>query len=358
MNRFMDKKTLKWIKGDGPYPDIVFTSRIRLARNLVNIAFPPRARRDDLKKSQKQVDAAYSSHPYFLARKGSSYKNRFVRLELDSLSQMDKVLLAEEYIASPAFINEKGARSVYFNSDASVSFMVNEEDHLRMQALLPGLQIDKAWGLVNKLDDALEAKLDFAYSKNLGYLSTCPTNLGTGMRASVMLHLPAITMMNLIAKIAPRIFQLGLAIRGIYGEGTEAQGHFYQISNQVSLGLKEEDIIEKIKGITLQIIEQENKTRESILKDLSWQVKDRVWRSWGILKSARILSMEESLELLSMIRLGVGMGILPKIPVSMLNELVLLIRPVYLQKTTGRILDPKALELKRADVIRKRVSKY
>lgn len=350
-----------WVKGNGHHSDIVLTSRIRLARNLVNIPFPPKARIQDLKKSQKLIDEAFYSHPYFKAQgktKGKSFSLGFTKISFDELPEIDKHLLAEEYLVSHAFVNEKGPRSVYFNKNASVSFMANEEDHIRMQSLLSGLELEKAWKLVNKLDDALEEKLDFAYSENLGFLSTCPTNAGTGMRASVMLHLPAVTMLNLISQIAPKILQLGLAIRGIYGEGTEAYGHFYQISNQVSLGLKEEDIIEKIKGITTQIVEQEILSRENMLRDLSLQIKDRVWRSYGLLKSAQLMTSEEALELISMVKLGISIKILPFMPVSVLNELFLLIRPAYLQKTLGRHLEPLARDQKRAELIRKKLEKY
>lgn len=349
---------LSWVKGNGSYSDIVLTSRIRLARNLVNIPFPPKARVQDLKKSQKLIDDAFYSHPYFSARCKSQNKNYFTKISFDELPEVDKYLLAEEYLVSHAFVNEKGPRAVYFNKNANLSFMANEEDHLRMQSLLSGLELEKTWKLVNKLDDVLEEKLNFAYNENLGYLSTCPTNVGTGMRVSVMLHLPAITMLNLIAQIVPRILQLGLAIRGIYGEGTEAYGHFYQISNQISLGLKEEDIIEKIKGITIQIVEQEMLSRENMLRDLSAQTKDRVWRSFGLLKSAQLISSEEALELLSMVKLGISVKILPDIPVSVLNELFLLIRPAYLQKTLGQFLEPLARDQKRAEVIRKKLEKY
>lgn len=345
---------LNWVKGTGLCSDIVLTSRVRLARNLVNVPFPPKARFQDLKKSQKLVDDVFYSHPYFAA-KNNSTTPVFTRLAVDEMSEIDKYMLAEQYLISHAFVSEKGARSVYFNKDASVSFMVNEEDHLRTQSLLGGLELSHAWKLVNRLDDVLEEKLDFAYSENLGYLSTCPTNLGTGMRASVMLHLPAITMLNLISQIAPRILQLGLTIRGIYGEGTEAHGHFYQISNQISLGLKEEDIIEKIRGITVQIIEQEMLSRENMLRDMSAQIKDRVWRAYGLLKSAQIISSEEALELLSMVKLGISIKILPYIPVKILNELFLLIRPAYLQKILGQTLEPLARDQKRAEMIRKKI---
>lgn len=355
-NKLKDITALNWLKDPAPVSDIVLTTRIRLARNLVNIAFAPRARLEDLKKSQALVDEVFFNYAYFKDKKTG--KNKFTRLELDNLSAVDKNLLAEKYIASYAFIEEKGHRSVYFNKDASLSFMVNEEDHIRMQALLGGFQLDKAWNLINKLDDALEEKLDFAYNENLGYLSTCPTNLGTGLRASVMLHLPAVTMVNLISKIAPKILQLGLAVRGIYGEGTEAQGHLYQISNQVSLGLKEEDIIEKIESITLQLVEQEKQTRESVLKDLNLQIKDRVWRSLGILRSARMISVEEAMELLSMVRLGVAVKILPPVPARVLNELLLLIRPAYLQKMLGSVLEPLAVDKMRAQVLREKLEKY
>lgn len=336
----------EWITASGPCSDIVLSSRVRLARNLEKIPYPPRAHFKDLQKSLDLINKTLSKNRYL---KDSIY------YKLDDLSDLDKQVLVEEYLISPALAQESGPRDILIDPKGALSIMINEEDHLRIQCILSGLQLEKSWSYINKIDDSLEKRLDFAFSDKWGYLATCPTNVGTGMRASVMLHLPALVLTNLIPKVIPTITQLGLAVRGFYGEGTESEGHFFQISNQVSLGLSESDILSKIKGITLQIVEQEQSARKNIQLKVSYQIADKVWRAFGILRHAYMMTSAEALELLSMVRLGVCMKILPAIPMNVLNEMVILTRPAYLQKALGKTLTPAKRDKERAGLMREKL---
>lgn len=350
-NQIMTKKIPinkpSWITASGLNSDIVLSSRVRLARNLDKIPYPPRANSQDLQKSLDLINKAVNKNRYL--------KN-LIRHKLDDLSELDRQMFVEEYLISPDFAQETGNRDILIDPQGVISIMINEEDHLRMQCIISGLQLEKMWSQINKIDDSLEKNLDFAFSDNWGYLSTCPTNVGTGLRASVMLHLPGLVFTNLMPQVVPSIAQLGLAVRGFYGEGTESEGHFFQISNQVSLGLSETDILSKIKGITMQIVEQENNARKNLQRKVSVQIADRVWRAFGILRHAHMMTSAEAMELLSMVRLGVNIKILPDIPMSLLNEMLLLTRPAYLQKALDKILEPNQRDEERARLMREKLS--
>lgn len=339
----------EWLNGEGEHASIVITSRIRLARNLEGIPFPPRAGSSAMKQSLDLVSEA--------VEKSKCFKD-FYGYGMENISAAERQILVENYLISPAFAETKNGRAVYIDSAGSTSIMVNEEDHLRMQYITSGLQLEKAWDKINEVDDCLEKNLDYAFNDNLGYLATCPTNVGTAMRVSVMLHLPVLAMTNFIPKIIPMVVKLGLTVRGIYGEGTEISGGFFQLSNQVSLGLTEGDILGKVKGITLQIVEQENNARKELKQGARLQITDRIHRAFGILKNAYLVSSQEALELLSMLRLGVDMGILPKVSNSLLNELVVLIRPASLQKYYGKKLIPAQRDKVRAELLKEKLAKF
>jgi len=235
--------------------------------------------------------------------------------------------------------------------------MVNEEDHFRIQYLLPGLQLNNIWKLINKIDDKIEKKVTYAFSEKEGYLTSCPTNVGTGMRASVMLHLPALAMINGLNDILKAISKIGYVVRGFYGEGTEVMGNLFQVSNQITLGLSEEEIIDNLEKVNQQIISKEQKVRRDLLSNSKNQLEDQVWRAYGILSSARIISSAEAMELLSKLRFGVELGIIPYPDLGTLNKLMLLIQPAYLQMLAGKDLDPFSRDLQRAVLIRDKISK-
>jgi protein arginine kinase len=343
---------LAWLTGDGPLEQIVISSRVRIARNLRGHRFPLVATPDELSTVSVRVGEAVSASPFF--------KDFFV-VDMARLSPVELHTLVEKHLVSPLQANlvaQGGVgRAVVLGPFGSMSVMVNEEDHLRLQCLLPGLNAEQAWEHVSRMDDALEASLEYAFSEQLGYVTACPSNIGTGMRASVMLHLPALALANALETIKAQIVsQVGLAVRGLYGEGTGVQGNLLQISNQISLGPREEDLAAKVRGIAARIVEQEHNARQRLRREFSAQLGDKVWRALGILRHAQVMSTAEALELLSMVRLGVEIEILPPIPRTRLNELLVSIRPATLQILMGEVSDPVQSDMMRARRIRQELS--
>lgn len=331
-----------------PEADVAISSRIRLARNLDAYPFTPRlARVQRAEILEKVRDAVYNSSD--LEVSSLSY------VELQLLKPVDKQLLVEKHLISPEFAEGDINRAVIMSADGRISIMVNEEDHLRLQCIFPGMQIDEAWKLCSRLDSKLEEKLDFAFDKSSGYLTCCPTNTGTGIRASVMLHLPALSMTGYIKGILETCSKLGVAVRGTYGENSEASGSMFQISNQVTLGQTEEEIIAGISTITSQIAEQERMLRAELYRQNPVRFEDKIFRSLGLLLNARIISAEESLKLLSDVRLGIIMGLMTGMELEDLNEMMLMVQPAYLQKLSGVQLLPDERDQKRAGFIRKKL---
>jgi protein arginine kinase len=241
--------------------------------------------------------------------------------------------------------------------DEVISIMINEEDHLRMQVMKSGFNLKEAWQIIDDIETGLGNSLDFAYSMDFGYLTACPTNTGTGMRASVMLHLPSLVMTKQIGKVLQAITKLGLTARGLYGEGTEASGNFFQISNQVSLGHKEDDIIDNIERIIKQIIDHEQSARETLLSQNREALEDRIWRAYGTLKSAHIITSTETIDLLSLARLGVDLGVVKQADRTLINELFVITQPAHLQKLEKKKLSPNQRDVKRAEIIREKLGK-
>jgi len=328
-----------------PEADVAISSRIRLARNLAAFPFTTKmTQAQSAEVSARVKDALFS---------GKSTENQELSyIELKSLTPLDRQLLAEKHLISPEFAQGNIHRAVILSKDERISIMVNEEDHLRLQCIFPGMQIREAWDLCDKLDRKLEEKLDFAFDKISGYLTCCPTNTGTGIRASVMLHLPALSMTGYIKGILETCSKIGVAVRGAYGENSEASGNLFQISNQVTLGQTEEEIISGIINIISQISEQERILRTELYKQNPMRFEDVVFRSLGILKNARIISSEESLKLLSDVRLGAAMGLLEGINPDKLTNMMQMIQPAYLQKLSGEELRPDMRDQKRAELIR------
>ncbi len=337
------RQTGEWLKGVGPNSEIVMSSRIRLARNLAKYPFPHWADKKQLEGVLSDFEKAYKVVEYF---KGALY------LMMGDLSAVDKQFLIERHLISREHILHPEYKSVLISDREIISIMVNEEDHLRIQVLQSGFNIRDTWQLANKIDEELDRCLDYAYSVELGYLTCCPTNAGTGLRASCMVHLPSLVMTKQINRVLHAITKLGLTARGLYGEGTEAYGNFFQISNQVTLGHTEDEIVDNLERIMRQVIEQEITARKSLLTNQRALLEDRISRAYGILKSAHIITSNETINLLSDVRLGVDLEIIKEIDRNMLNELFIQIQPAHLQKLQGKQLSASERDFKRAEFIR------
>lgn len=339
--------TCEWLKGTGPNSDVVISSRIRLARNLVKFPFPHWADKKQGEDLLKEIEAAVN--------KDENLKNTTV-FRMDELDSVDKQFLVERHLMSLEHAQKPDNKAVIIDDDEVISIMVNEEDHLRAQVMQSGFNIFEAWKIINKIDDSFSRSLPFAFLPEWGYLTACPTNTGTGMRGSVMLHLPALVMTRQINRVLAAISKLSFTTRGLFGEGTQATGNFFQISNQVALGHSEDEIIENINGLIRQIIEQENQAREALLSKNRALVEDRVNRSFGILKSAYIISSDETIELLSMVRLGCDLGIVNKcLDRRSINELFITTQPGHLQKIENKKLSSQERDIKRAELIRNKL---
>src|SRR5918994_3377909 len=336
----------EWLRGSGPMSDIVISSRIRLARNLAGFPFLTRCTRHQRQAVEHKVRDTIL---------GAQIAPKTLYLDLDAASELDRQFLVERHLISKPHAAAEGARGVAIGESETVSIMVNEEDHLRMQVLRSGLQLEEAWEQINAIDDRLEQKLDFSFHPRFGYMTACPTNVGTGIRVSVMLHLPALKLTGEIEKVFRAAKDMRLAVRGLYGEGTEATGDFYQISNQTTLGKSEEDIISDFKHLVIpKIIDYEHHARRTLLNDRTIALDDKCHRALGLLRSARLLASEEVLFLLSHLRMGVNLGRIKDVDLRTINELFLLTQPAHLQKLQGKKLEGDQRRAARAEYIRSR----
>ena len=341
-------RTGEWLRGGGAENDIVVSSRIRLARNLTSYPFTSRATAEQ----RGELEAILSERIMKVdIAEGAAYLN------LNELSPIERMLLVERHLISRELSAAEGDRGVAFTPDEVISIMVNEEDHLRIQVMRCGYELEDTWRIVNEVDNKLEHVLQFAFSTKLGYLTACPTNVGSGMRLSVMLHLPALVSTRHLEKVVNAVAKLNLVVRGLYGEGTQASGDFYQISNQVTLGKSERDIIQSMQDVIPRVLEYERKAREGLLTDNRKKVEDRVWRAVGILRMARFITSEETMHLLSQVRMGVNMGLVTSIDLKTINEILIQTLPAHLQKMNGRDLDSEERNIVRADFIRARMAK-
>jgi len=273
-------------------------------------------------------------------------------IESENINELDRKILIERHLISPEFMTQKSSRALFYTNNEDTSIMVNEVDHLRIQALTWGLDIRRAMDIAEQADRKLGETLAFDYDADYGFLTSCPTNCGTGMRASVLIHLPGLVLTHEIDKIIDRIAKLGLAVRGFYGEGTDVLGNLFQISNQTTLGRTEQDIIESLEQITRQLIEHEENARRILVRDAPDEIKDKIWRAYGILKCARVLTSEETMNLLSAVRLGMALGVLDMISLTLLNEILVLAQPAHIQRTYGAKLSTAERDVKRAELIR------
>ncbi|MCT4595388.1 MAG: protein arginine kinase [Anaeromicrobium sp.] len=327
----------KWIDCSGPDEDVVISTRIRLARNIENIPFPI-ALTD---KSQQEV--------YDEINKNMN-KDAYELKLMKEMADEDKYILVEKHLISPSLI-ESSYGGVLLNKDQSISIMINEEDHIRIQSILPGFQLNETYELADKTDDELEGNIRYSYDESLGYLTSCPTNVGTGMRASVMVHLPGITITDYVSRVFQAANQMGLAIRGIYGEGTKFLGNIYQISNQLTLGRSEKEIIENLKHVTKQIIQKEREIRKRLLTDDRIQLEDKIYRSLGILNYARVLQEVECMKLISNLRLGIFLDIIKHIDSSLINKMIIMTQTPYIKKLI-HTEDINLINKKRSEIVR------
>lgn len=336
-------KAGEWLSSSGPDSDLVISSRIRLARNLQGFPFLSRANSGERTAIGKEIRGALTdlAEPLDLTF-----------LDLKSLHSIDRQVLMERHLISREHAFSKGERSAAFSGDEDTSIMVNEEDHLRLQVLRSGFQLAETWKAMDSLDDRLEQELQYAFDPQHGYLTVCPTNVGTGLRASVMLHLPALVMTRQIEKVFQAVSKINLVVRGLYGEGTQALGDFYQISNQTTLGRSEGELIDNIISVIPQIIDYERTVRQTLMESKRDVLEDKIWRAFGVLRSARIISSKETMEALSLVRMGVHLRIIDELTMAMVNEIFILSQPGHLQKMEGAELKSTERDITRARFIR------
>ena len=339
----------KWYIEKGPDSDVVLSSRVRLARNIKNYPFPHKSTVEDQKKIVDETKNALFSGNENMA-------GVFSYIDFNHLDPIEKAVLVEKHIVSKELVESNRYRGLIISGDEQISIMINEEDHLRIQCLTPGYSWKRP-GSMRSIDNLLSESIDFAFDEDIGYLTSCPTNIGTAIRVSVMMHLPALTMSRYIKSVLEALGKLGMAVRGLYGENTEASGNVYQFSNQITLGKSEEDIVMSIKNITQQVLEQERALRREIIKQNKFKLEDRIYRSFGILQNARIMDTGETLKRLSDLRLGVDMGIIHDIDITDINKMMLLIQPGGLQKRKGRVLSSEERDTCRAELVREMMTK-
>ena len=333
-----------WMRGNGPHAEIILSTRIRLARNLENYPFRERSTPEDQERARHEIESA--------VRPGDAGFARVRALRLSTLPDRDLALLLERHLVSRELVNAKSSASILVGDDAQLSLLVNEEDHLRIQSMLPGFQVEEAWRMAQETDAWLRTRLRFAFHHEFGFLTSCPTNTGTGLRASVLIHLPALVLTREISKVLQGISQIGLTFRGLYGEGSDVIGNYFQISNQTTLGKTEIELVQHLAKITQQVVEYEENARQVLARDALDEIEDKVWRAYGILTCARAVSLDEMMNLLSAVRLGVSMKLLPPASVYDMNRLLLLTQSAHLERRAGRSLSVREAEVERADFIR------
>ena len=338
----------EWLRGAGPEADIVISSRIRLARNLAEFPFISRATEQDRTRIEKSL------HECILSLDDG---DKMLYLDVEQLAAIDRQFLVERHLISREHAESQGARSVAIDPTETLSVMVNEEDHVRIQVMHSGFDLRDAWERINRVDDLIESGVAYAFHPRLGYLTACPTNVGTGMRVSVMLHLPGLVLTRQIDKVFRSLQKISLAVRGLYGEGSQAMGDFYQISNQVTLGRSEEKLIKDVADIVPQIIKYERTARDFLIRESHENLHDRVSRAYGILRTAQTISSEETMHLLSSVRMGINLGLIEDLEIPVVNELFIHTQPAHLQKISGIELDTADRNIERARYLRRHLNK-
>ncbi|MGA2620897.1 MAG: protein arginine kinase [Thermoguttaceae bacterium] len=334
----------EWLRGTGPEADIVISSRIRLARNLADFPFISRATPQDRVQIERILrEATLAMNP----------SADLLYVAIDELEGVDRQFLVERHLISREHAEAQGRRAVAIDRAEKFSLMINEEDHLRIQVLHSGFNLQGVWEQINHIDDSIEQKATYAFHERLGYLTACPTNVGTGMRVSVMLHLPALVITRQIEKVFRSLQKISLAVRGLYGEGSQAMGDFYQISNQITLGRTEQELLQQVSDIVPVIIDYERQARQFLIKESQETLHDRVSRAYGILRTAQTISSEETMHLLSSVRMGVNLGLIPDLRITDINELFIHTQPAHLQKLTGGELGSSDRNIERARYLRR-----
>ncbi len=342
----MARQPASWLTAPGQQTSVVLSSRVRLARNISGLRYPNSADSDTMQKVVSYVGTA-------IERSNSLTSEGFIKSS--DLSSLTRDFLVERHLISPTFLDDEPNRALYIDEDERTSIMINEEDHLRMQSMYPGLHLYRAFERANELDDDLCSSLEIDYDPDFGFLTACPTNVGTGMRASVLIHLPGLVLTGEIDNVIARISKLGLVVRGFYGEGSDVLGNLFQISNQTTLGASENEILKSIETITESIITEEDAARNRLLNEAENQIDDKVWRAYGILKYARSLTSEEVMNMLSAVRFGVALGRVSFVDLDQINEILLLSQPAHLQMFYGEEMDQSKRDAVRAQMVRERL---
>lgn len=334
----------KWLETSGKEEDVVVSTRIRVARNIEEYKFPNLIDSDE---SESITNKILNS----LENRDENYK--FYRTQ--DLNEIDRNIFVEKHLISPNLSTSVEHGSFLLRNDEKATIMINEEDHIRIQILLSGFDIEEGWKICSLIDDELEKNINYAFDEHFGYLTSCPTNAGTGLRASVMLHLPGLSMTGQINITMEGLRKIGLTVRGLYGEGSKSLGNLFQISNQTTIGEKEEDIIKKINKIILQIITRERNTRQYLLDKKGIQLEDKIFRSLGILNYSRMISTLEAMNHLSNVKLGIDMGIIDNITSKDIIKLMLEIQPATVQRDCQDQKDKKGIDILRAEMIREKL---
>ena len=339
----LTQATGEWLKGTGPESDIVMSSRVRLARNLAQFPFVGRASEQDREEIERLLQERIATAP---VGKDLEYIN------VGRLEEVDRLFLVERQLISREHAEAQGARGVAIDRVEQVSLMINEEDHLRIQCMHSGLDLQGVWDQIRVVDDEIGRAVPYAFHDRWGYLTACPTNVGTGIRVSVMLHLPALVITRQIDKVFRSLHKISLAVRGLYGEGSQAMGDFYQISNQTTLGRTEEELVEQVGDVVPVLIDYERRAREFLVRETQQNVHDQVSRAFGILRTAQTITAEETMQLLSRVRMGVLLGLIGDVNIADINSLLVRTQPAHLQKIRGVELDSKDRNIERARYLR------
>ncbi len=332
----------EWLKGNGPESDIVMSSRIRLARNLADYPFIRQCNDFDRANIEALLRDRIAAEPRFVD---------LTFIDVADLEPVDRQMLVERQLISRELADSKGARAVAIDQQEKISLMINEEDHIRLQVMKSGLDLQKTWETINEVDDLIENHVSYSFHPELGYLTACPTNVGTGMRVSVMLHLPALVIARQIDKVFNSLQKIGLAVRGLHGEGSQSTGDFYQISNQVTLGKSEEELVDHVGSIVPTVISYERKARDLLIKDGNHDLFDQVSRAIGTLQNAQQISSEETMHLLSKVRMGINLGLIGDLEIRVINKLFIHTQPAHLQKLSGGQLDQAHRNRERANYL-------
>ena len=342
------KRSVSWLSGDGEHADIVVSSRVRLARNLTKHRYPMRAEPSEAAEVVALVRTAVEK---------STALDQGGFFESAILDRDDRELLVERHLISPEFMRDDLPRGLFVDGALGSSLMINEEDHLRIQAVRSGLDLRQAMDRAREIEISLAGVLRFDYDARLGYLTACPTNVGTGLRVSVLIHLPGLVLTKEMDMVLQQINKVGLNVRGFYGEGSDVLGNIFQVSNQTTLGRTEEDLVDSLEKVTEQLMSYENNARKTLFTDASDQIRDKIWRAMGILSHARVLTSQEVMNLLSAVRLGVAVGEPLGLDMNQINDLMLASQPAHLQRLYGPDLTPEQRDIARAELVRTRLTK-